>query len=414
MEAIKRARGFPNWTQTPIPNVDISAAGLLALADLSTIAQRTRISGASWLDALLLAPGLHYQQAADAVLSELPSPFNAVESVDGKTSTYNIANTATLQYLERVGRAGQRIVVDVGRVRQRSYLPYGEERRKRRSVGQRGVIWRDQEAGIGWISQVLYLASPVLTITAFVFMVLLRECVFPVFSFPILNFLFLFQFEQGWGVAALLGLMLSRILNIWIIKQRINWPGKPIPVPSTPAPDPDNPDAPTEYVVDLGRGRVVLLRGLASDLQAITTTTWLRDQTHVEGYLEAAAKLTVYLVAAFSGNLSQIGSIIFLGLLLITAGLLGLSNAHAKAFSMHGRLAAPTTENLPRPRSPPYPDSRFGSSTWPSPSDGMASSRFSPIDDFAEKTLNQMTHRQKSAFYFILFFFFLISGKFNV
>ncbi|KAF2963400.1 hypothetical protein GQX73_g10169 [Xylaria multiplex] len=333
----KRARGFPNWTQTPIPNVDISAAGLLALADLSTIAQRTRISGASWLDALLLAPGLHYQQAADAVLSELPSPFNAVESVDGKTSTYNIANTATLQYLERVGRAGQRIVVDVGRVPQRNYFPYGDDRRKRPSGGQRGVIWRDQEAGIGW------------------------------------------------GVAALLGLMLSRVLNIWIIKQRTNWPKKLRPRPSTPEQNPENPDSLTQYVVDLGRGRVVLLRGLASDLQAITTTTWLRDQTHVEGYLEAAAKLTVYLVAAFSGNLSQIGSIIFLGLLLVTAGLLGLSNAHAKAFSMHGRLAAPTTENLPHPISPPYPDSRQGSSTWPSPSDGVASSRFSAVDGFAER-----------------------------
>ncbi|TGJ81162.1 hypothetical protein E0Z10_g7612 [Xylaria hypoxylon] len=355
---------FPNWSQTPIPNVDISAAGLLALADLSTIAQRTRISGASWLDALLLAPGLHYQQAADAVLSELPSPFNAIESVDGKTSTYNIANTATLQYLERVGRAGQRIVVDVGTVPQRSYLPYGDDRRKRRSVGQRGIIWRDQEAGIGWISQVLYLASPVLTVTAFVFMVLLRE---------------------WWGVAALLGLMLSRIFNIWIIKQRTNWPRKPKPLPSPPESNSDNPDSLTEYVVDLGRGRVVLLRGLASDLQAITTTSWLRDQTHVEGYLEAAAKLTVYLVAAFSGNLSQIGSIIFLGLLLITAGLLGLSNAHAKAFSMHGRLAAPTTENLPHSGSPPYPDSLQGSSTWPLSSEGMASSRFSAMDDFVER-----------------------------
>ncbi|KAI0428230.1 hypothetical protein F5Y09DRAFT_313778 [Xylaria sp. FL1042] len=361
---LKRTRGFPNWTQTPIPNVDISAAGLLALADLSTIAQRTRISGASWLDALLLAPGLHYQQAADAVLNELPSPFNAVESVDGKTSTYNIANTATLQYLERVGRAGQRIVVDVGMIPQRRYLPYGDDRPKRRGFGQRGVIWRDQEAGIGWLSQVLYLTSPVLTITAFVFMVLLRE---------------------WWGVAALLGLMLSRILNIWIIKQRTNWPKRPPPLPSTPESGPENPDALTEYVVDLGRGRVVVLRGMASDLQAITMTAWLRDQTHVEGYLEAAAKLTVYLVAAFSGNLSQIGSIIFLGLLLITAGLLGLSNAHAKAFSMHGRLAAPTMENLPRPGSPPYPDSRVGSSTWPSPSDGVASSRFSAIGDFAER-----------------------------
>lgn len=152
------------------------------------MAQRTRISGASWLDALLLAPGLHYQQAADAVLRELPSPYNAVESIGGKTSTYNIANTATLQYLERVGRAGQRIVVDVGMVPPRSYLPYGD-RRKRRSRGQRGVIWRDQEAGIGWVSQVLYLASPLLTVAAFVFMVLLRECASPFLSLSVVPLL---------------------------------------------------------------------------------------------------------------------------------------------------------------------------------------------------------------------------------
>ncbi|KAI1160944.1 hypothetical protein F5B18DRAFT_630385 [Nemania serpens] len=350
----RRASGFPNWTQTPIPGVDISAAGLLALADLSTVAERTRISGASWLDSLLLAPGLHYQQAADAVLNELPSPYNAVESIGGKTSTYNVANTATLQYLERVGRTGERIVVDVGMVPQRSYFPYGEQR-KRRSRGQRGIIWRDQEAGIGWFSQVLYLASPLLTVVSFVFMVLLRE---------------------WWGVAALLGLMFSRILNIWIIKQRANWHKPPRPNPDAPADS--NPL--TEYVVDLGRGRVVCLRGLSTDLQAITATRWLRDQTHIEGYLEAAAKLTVYLVAAFSGNLTQIGSIIFLGLLLITAGLLGLSNAHAKAFTMNGRLAAPTTENLPHPPhpgSPPYPDSRQNSPVWQSPSDGMTSSEFS-------------------------------------
>lgn len=170
--------------------------------------------------------------------------------------------------------------------------------------------------------------------------------------------------------------MFSRILNIWIIKQRANWHKPPRPNPDAPADS--NPL--TEYVVDLGRGRVVCLRGLSTDLQAITATRWLRDQTHIEGYLEAAAKLTVYLVAAFSGNLTQIGSIIFLGLLLITAGLLGLSNAHAKAFTMNGRLAAPTTENLPHPPhpgSPPYPDSRQNSPVWQSPSDGMTSSEFS-------------------------------------
>ncbi|KAI8624866.1 hypothetical protein F5Y19DRAFT_280326 [Xylariaceae sp. FL1651] len=362
----KRAAEFPNWSQAPIPGLDISASGLLALADLGTIAQRTRISGgASWLDALLLAPGLHYQQAADAVFDE-PLPYNAVELVDGKTSTYNIANIATLQYLESVGRAGQRVVVDVGMTPQRNFFRYANKR-KRHSLGQRAVIWHDQEANIGWLSEVLYLASPLLTVTAFVFMVLLQE---------------------WWGVASLLGLMLSRILNIWVIKQRMKWPKVPQPDPNASTSDPDISDLLTEYIVDLGHGRVVCMRGLASDLQAITTTSWLKAKTHVEGYLEAAAKLTVYLVAAFSGNLKQIGSIIFLGLLLLTAGLLGLSNAHARTFSMHGRLAAPTTENLPRrgtPDNAPYPDSRQNSSTWPSPSDDVTSSGFSAMDDVAEK-----------------------------
>ncbi|KAI1823713.1 hypothetical protein F4861DRAFT_305609 [Xylaria intraflava] len=359
---LKRATGFLNWPQKPIPNVDISAAGLLALADLGTIAQRTRISGASWLDTLLLAPGLHYQQAVDTVLNELPSPYHAVESVDGKTSTYNIANTATLRYLERVGRTDQRIVVDVGKAPQRSYFPYGEQRTRRK----RSAIWGDQEAGIGWLSQLLYLASPLLTIMAFVFMVLFRE---------------------WWGVAVLLALMFSRLLNIWVIKQRASRPKIFKSDLNKSRSDSDDSDVLTEYVVDLGHGRIVCLRGLASDLQAITATSWLRDQTHIEGYLEAASKLIVYLVAVLSGNLSQIASIIFIGLLVTTAGLLGLSNAHAKAFTMHGRLAAPTTDNLPPlaiPGDPPYPDSRQNSSTWPSPSDRMTSSGFSPISEFAE------------------------------
>jgi len=194
--------------------------------------------------------------------------------------------------------------------------------------------------------------------------------------------------ETGWGVAALLGLMLSRILNIWVIKQRTKRPKMPQPNPDPSGSDPEGSDMLTEYIVDFGHGRVVCLRGLASDLQAITTSRWLNTQTHIEGYLEAAAKLTVYLVAAFSGNFSQIGSIIFLGLLLVTAGLLGLSNAHAKTFTMYGRLATPTTENLPRsgiPGNAPYPDSQENSTTWPSPSDGVASSAFSPMDSFADR-----------------------------
>ncbi|KAI2627238.1 hypothetical protein GGS21DRAFT_493081 [Xylaria nigripes] len=360
LDVLKRASGYPNWTRTVLPTVDISAAGLLALADLGTIAQRTRISGASWLDSLLLAPGLHYQQAADAVLSELPSPYHAVESVDGKTTTYSIANTATLRYLERVGRPNQRIVLEVGKEPERIYFPYGEQPEKRKHSS----FWRSYKASIGWLSQLLYLASPLLTIAALVFMVLLRD---------------------WWGVGVLVALMLSRMMNIWIIKQRSSRPKTPERDPKKQVRDENGSDQFTEYVIDLGHGRIVCLRGLESDLQAITTTVWLRDQTHVEGYLEAASKLTVYLVAALSGNLSQVASIIFIALLLITAGLLGLSNAHAKVFSMHGRLAAPTTENLAQfgtPGDPPYPDSRQ-SSTWAFPARERTTSGFSAINEYA-------------------------------
>ncbi|KAI5925733.1 hypothetical protein F4810DRAFT_29580 [Camillea tinctor] len=390
------------------------------------------------MDALLLAPGLHYQQAADAINGDggnnsSSAAYNAVELTSGKMSTYNIVNTATLRYLQRVGTlpGGQRIIVDVGTIptRRASYFSRkkggkgngnrGGGGRARRSVdvgdGRRAMIYSD--ADLGWLSHVLYLASPVLTILAFVFMILLRE---------------------WWGLASLLALMFSRVLNIWVIKQRTKTPSPP---PSTSRPgthppggdgddDADPGEVLTEYLVDLGNGRTICLRGTAADLQAITTSAWLSAKTHIEGYLEATAKLTVYLVAAFSANMTQVGSIIFLVLLLVTAGLLGLSNAHAKSFQMHGRVAAPTLENLPggrgsggerregggrpgpengnggppmrmypypppRTQNPgyphPYPDSEQGScsadSTWQGAGDERetVSSGLSGMDDFAER-----------------------------
>ncbi|KAI1854225.1 hypothetical protein JX265_000630 [Neoarthrinium moseri] len=331
---LKRAAAFPHWSKVPIPNFTLSAGGLIALADLGTIAQRTAITGgSSWLDSLLLAPGLHYQQAADALADE-SARFDAVEQIQGKTSTYSIVNPATVRYLQKVGRQGEIVTVDVGMLPQRQYFRRARQGQRR---GQRATIWRDSGSDLGWFSHLLYLASPVLTVTAIVFLVLLQE---------------------WWGIALLVALMLSRVLNIWVIKQR-SQPPKPLP------PDPDVSHMLTQYLVDLGNGRSVCLRGMADDLQAITTSSWLRTKTHIDGYLEAMAKLIVYVVASFSGNMSQVGNIIFMGLLLITAGLLGLSNAHAKTFQMHGRLAAPTSERLPYPPDkPPYPQSRenFGSS----------------------------------------------------
>lgn len=158
--------------------------------------------------------------------------------------------------------------------------------------------------------------------------------------------------------------MLSRILNIFVIKQR----SKPFPPPSPSSPlltppsssSLTSPSPPpghrlrhtplTSLLISLPPTRTrttptnVLLRGSPDDLAAITATAWLRSQTFVEGYLEAAAKLIVFLVAAVSGNMTQAGALTMMALLLATAGLLALSNANARAFQVNGRVATPEGE----------------------------------------------------------------------
>jgi hypothetical protein len=58
-----------------------------------------------------------------------------------------------------------------------------------------------------------------------------------------------------------------------------------------------------------------------------------------ESYFEAAAKLIVYLVAAFSGNQTQAGAMVLMALLITSAALLALSNSHARGLQMNGRVA---------------------------------------------------------------------------
>jgi hypothetical protein len=70
----------------------------------------------------------------------------------------------------------------------------------------------------------------------------------------------------------------------------------------------------------------------------------MRAMTDVEGYMEACAKLIVYLVAVFSGNQTQSGDIILMVLLGLSSGLLALSNSFATSFNMNGRTAVVTPQ----------------------------------------------------------------------
>ncbi|KAM7217345.1 hypothetical protein V8F06_007288 [Rhypophila decipiens] len=350
---------WPDWPNTPIPGVSLSAGGLLALADLSTIAQRTAITGgSSWLDSLLLAPGLHYQQAVEelgsrgststtgGVGSSSNDEDDHVEECD-HTGTpvrrFRIRNTATKMYIRRIARPGETVTLDVGAALPAKRMSMGARYQMPKSdygihvadwavdsaAAENGEEKDDDKADgchgghTGSVSHFLYLASPVLTIIALACVVLVKD---------------------WWAFGQLGGLMLSRILNIWIIKQRTKGqdddqqPSGSFEQPSLttyniplPANHPD--EAPTS----------VRLRGRPSDLRAITSSSWLRTKTHGQGYLEATAKLVVYAVAAFSGNATQIGAIIMMGLLLSTAGLLALSNSHAKCLTVCGRVVVSKT-----------------------------------------------------------------------
>lgn len=172
---------IPGWSSQPIPNFSISASGLIVLADLSTIAERTALrGGSSWLDSLLLAPGLHYQQAADDLFrGEGAQILTAVElNRDGKPTAHRIVNQAVVSYVLRVAKEGRTVVLDVGEIplKKRSWTT---GRKGSVGRGQRAMLYGGSaavEESLSMAAQLLYVASPVLTCVAIALLVLLKDC----------------------------------------------------------------------------------------------------------------------------------------------------------------------------------------------------------------------------------------------
>lgn len=176
---------IPGWTNTPIPNFSLSAAGLLVLADLNTIAQRTSLrGGSSWFDSLLLAPGLHYQQAADEVAYGDAKTLVAVEiQPDGKPASHQIVNQAVVNYVLRTAKEGETVVLDVGEipVKSRSWRTGRAARGGPRASVYAGGGWGGGNSDValldlGWTAHLLYLASPLLTCVAIVLIILVGDC----------------------------------------------------------------------------------------------------------------------------------------------------------------------------------------------------------------------------------------------
>ncbi|KAK0184783.1 hypothetical protein F5146DRAFT_1105935 [Armillaria mellea] len=122
--------------------VAFEAAGLVALADLSTVAMRTALTGtASYFDTL--------QQSADEInRGEFPQTGSLTSGY-----VFRVENPATVRYLQNIGCTGHLVTA---RVSQNPSLSHNLSRLNR-------LIQSVRVAGI--LAKILYLLCPVLTIT---------------------------------------------------------------------------------------------------------------------------------------------------------------------------------------------------------------------------------------------------------
>lgn len=99
--------------QLPILNswrTSLDAAGIVVLADLTIVAKRTALTGtSSWLDCLLIAPGLHRQQAA-VELNQGEYPACAAMTTG---YIFRVENQAMVLFLQKVGKTGHLTTLEV-------------------------------------------------------------------------------------------------------------------------------------------------------------------------------------------------------------------------------------------------------------------------------------------------------------
>ncbi|PBK61735.1 hypothetical protein ARMSODRAFT_624083 [Armillaria solidipes] len=262
-------------------NVTLQAAGLIALADLPPVIVRTALSGtASYCDALVLAPSMHQQQTVSEInRGEFP--------ITGAMTTgyvFRIENPATVHYLQSIGITGHLVTAHV----------YPSEQ---------NTLHRPFFAS----ATLLYALCPVLTIIVAVSLALIRD---------------------WWALGVLGGFIVSRLINVIVIKRRYEngWKGK------------KEPDIQGDLFILLCHDRWVRLQGAVDDLKAVASGQWLRDLTALESFSITCATMLVYVSAALAFNASPVGSLLIGFLLLSTAALLTLCNSLTGSLQMCDRV----------------------------------------------------------------------------
>lgn len=280
------------WASDNNIKFSLDAAGLVALADLSMIINRTALTGTSvLLDTFVLCPGIQRQQNAPELNGgEYPA-------VAAMTTGYifRVENPAAVSYLQKVGLTGHLTTLSIKNV--------NDNMSKKAKL--LSMFYTFQNATL--LSTTTYLAAVLSTVTVLVFLVLSKD---------------------WWGLFVIFLLMFARFSNMMVVRHRsrVGWKGA------------SEPGVKGDLLVLLSHDRWFRMRGLVDDLKAVTSGQWLHDMTFFESSVAALATVLVYLDAALASNVKQSGKMLLLVLLIGSAGLLSIVNVSTDALQMHGRI----------------------------------------------------------------------------
>lgn len=269
--------------------MSLDAAGLVALADLSTIQIRTVLTGSSSvLDALVICPGIHLQQTSTNLNGGEYPACGAMTS----GYVFRVENPATVYYLQQMCRTGHLTTFSVSELKTSS--------------------WHE------WFSTILFSSehTPIISALAYAAAVLWAIAVILLMGFS----------YDWWGLGLVLVLVACRLVNVAVIRRRSmpGWFGAP------------EPGKDGDLLVLLSQDRWARIRGKVDHLKAVTSGQWLRDQTLVESWATALVTLVVYLAAALVSNATQFGKILIMALFGGSAGLLAIANSATNRLMMHG------------------------------------------------------------------------------
>ncbi|SJL05061.1 uncharacterized protein ARMOST_08433 [Armillaria ostoyae] len=200
-------------------------------------------------------------------------------------STCRIGNSATLSYLQTIGRSGHLVTARVfpNPSHNPGLSPFNRH--------LQSLFVADVPATL------LYLLAPALTIA---------------------TALFLGYIQDWWGLGVLVTLVLSRLINvvvarrIWRSNQRSSL-GKKSGVDGA-------------LFILYSQDRWILLRGAEDDLQTLIAGQGSRDKSVMERFAVSFAVLSVYVAVALSFLASTMGSMVIACLLLCSSAILGLCN----------------------------------------------------------------------------------------